>query len=472
MPLPVLRGCFRLLSEYFLVATPCRNGVFSVPRGGTPPEKECGLEQGWSWKSGLMETACQHNAQRPARLSRVCRWFALPAAVLLLSCSGWTDDQGFRLEFQLEVQNLKALRKSLLMGPGKDVTVCPDLRGEFRYGRIPYRLPGEEALSTQNFAHFVAAYDHGPLPTVLLDFNRDRTIGCDEELPLLPHPQQDGLAFRTVKLGPPNEQAPLQTRRYRLLLPTQLTGTRQDVFSVDIVDVPVARWNVEGRETFWILFDGNYDGVFDKSFGDGLLIDYTGEGRIDTAPQSGNFFSFHLPLALPWGVFDVADIDPKGRYITLNRLPDSAAAQAAPLTVGDVAEAVPCTDSAGKTINIGGASGRYQLLYFWISHCAGCEADMQEMAPLVQQLNPEVFRAIGVSLDEVQERFDGFASRHGAGWSHCFTATTLWDNAIARRFGAVAPSEYVLLDPHGRISLQGQGIEDLKKALQEISQLP
>lgn len=346
--------------------------------------------------------------------------------------------------------------------------MCPQLAGELRYAVLPHRLPGEPASSNANFLAVVAAYGDSERPTVLVDSNQDHRLDCTEELPLLSHPKRPGFAFRTLEVSWRGEAGATTRRRYRLSLPERLQDPLADQLSLEMVEVPVARWSRDGRETLWVLYDGNFDSRYDRSFGDGLFIDLTGERHIDTRPQSEDFFSLHLPLVLPWGTWEVRELDPEGRFLTLARLPDSVAETLEPLGPGSFVDALECRDPDDRTVHVAGASGRYQLLYFWLSHCGSCEADLQELAALLPTLERGRWWMVGVSLDEEAATFRDFATRHAGVGTHCFLGTTLWDNAIARRFGVVAPSDFVVVDPRGRILFQDRGIEALRRALGEL----
>jgi hypothetical protein len=365
-----------------------------------------------------------------------------------------------RLEFTPEVQNLQALQKPLRPVTRRGVSVCPGLQGEMRYGDVPYREPGERISSTEHFLPFAAAYGNGPMPDVLFDLDQDHNLECDERLPLLTDERRPGKAFRTVTLSWQGRQ-----QRYRLTLPVRLEGTAPASYQLELVDVPVARWKApDGTETLWILYDGNFNGHYDRRFGDGFLVDLTGKRQIRVDPKGDNFFSYHLPLALPWGTYELADLDPRGRSAVLRRLPDDRRAEVTALASGEKPGALQCEDLSGRPVMIG-ESGRHQILFFWLSHCGSCGADAEALRPLLKRIGPERIGLVGVSLDEHADSARTFAARHPLPGSQCFSGKTSWDNALARRFGVVSPSSFVLLAPDGTILFQGIGVERLKAVL-------
>ncbi len=370
------------------------------------------------------------------------------------------------LELALETQNLRFLEATL--EPESELAVCAELTGELRYGSIPFRLPGEGATSNERFFRFAAAYGSAAMPDVVLDLDQDGNLGCDERIPLIAHPEHPERAFRSLELFAGGDDSSRDSSRYRLILPVGLAAPGEDLYQLDLIDVPVGRWQVDGRDTLWILYDGNHDGVFDGRFGDGLLADLTGERQISTDPYGGHFFSLHLPLSLPWGTFEVADLDPRGSSLTLVRVPDEAAESLRPLRIGDFSRPRSCDDPSGVTVTLGGPSGAHQLLYFWLSHCGACAVEMAELIPLVEQLGQERLAAVGISLDENAEAFSGFVDAQQPPWPQCFPGTGPWDNPLARGFGVTGPSEFVLIDPEGKVAARDRGMPALRRQLAEI----
>ena len=377
-----------------------------------------------------------------------------------------------RLEFRSEVQNLRVVDGVLARGPAPGVTLsCAEISGPTGFGKVPHRQHGERAASQEHFVYFAVAYPAKSLPVLLFDADGDRTLTCAERVPLLAHPKDPSLTFRTVTISWKDDGGAPRTQRYRITVPAHLDLSTQDGarLFVDLVDVPVARWNVGGRDTLWILFDGNFNGEFDRGFGDALLIDQTGERHIDMRPKGKNFFSYHAPLELPWGNFEVADVDPKGRSITLAPASEAKVREFRPFGSGEIVPAFECRSGAGSPVAIAGASGRWQLLFFWLSGCSSCKADIEELTPVVARIGSERLSAVGISLDEDPGTYRSFVDSIAPCWAQCYSGRMLWDNAMARRFGAYAPSEFVLLDPEGRLVAHGHGAQSAKEAIQAAS---
>ncbi len=387
------------------------------------------------------------------------------ALVLALGCSR-APGGAVHLEFAPEAANFQVVAKPLRQRPPRGLAVCPGLAGERRYGAIPHRTPEDRIGAEEHFLAFAAAYSGSALPTVLFDLDQDGSVECGERLPLLTDHRRPGQAFRTVTVARKSgEGAPAWPQRFRLNLPERLGGS--DTYTVDLVEAPMARWTApDGTRTLWLLHDGNFNGLYDRRFGDGFLVDLTGARKIRVDPRGGDFFSYHLPLALPWGTYELTDLDPQGRSATLRPLPDERRAEVTALNPGDRVGTLACDDIAGQPVRIG-ATGRRQLLFFWLSDCGSCAADAAALRRLLARLGSASPDAMGVSLDEHADTARAFVARHALAGPQCFAGTTLWDNALARRLGVTAPSSFVLLAPDGTILFQGTGVHRLAAALNE-----
>ena len=384
--------------------------------------------------------------------------------LLLVSCAA---PEG-RLTFERETQNLRFRNTQLQLESRDGVTVgCETVTGDAAFGLIPHRQAGEQMTSRENFLHFAAIYGEGAPPVLFVDLDGDRDLSCAEEVPLLKHPKHAGTLFRTLTLNWTDDGAGERSQRYRINLPAVLTlDPEGDRYSVELVDVPVARWNQDGTETVWVLYDGNHDGIFDQGFGDAILVDSSGEGRMNLDPYSENFFSFHAPVEVPWGVFTVADVDRGGRYLQLSRVDAEAEISSARrLGLGDAVPDIGCNLPDGSPVSLGGASGRYQLAFFWLSHCEACTEHVRAINALLPTIDRDRLTAVGVSLDGERSDYDDFVAATQPDWPQCFVGKTLWDNRVARRFGVQTPSDFVLIDPGGALVMVGNGFDQLQESL-------
>ena len=353
------------------------------------------------------------------------------------------------LAFAREIQNLRFGEVPLLRQLGRPARVeCAEAKGPAGFGEIPHRAPGEAFESKEHFIAFAAVYPPGAKPLLFVDLDGDRRLSCRERLDPIVHPRDPERLFRTVSVEW-RDAGPARVRTYRITIPARLDGGS---YTIDLVDAPVARWSVDGHDSLWILLDGNHDGVFDRRYGDVLLVDPDGEGRIDLTFGSPNQFSFHAPLELPWGAFEVARVDAAGRSMTLVAVEGARAEQFRPLGAGDFVPPMTCRAQDGSSVVVGGPSEGGQLVYFWLAHCGNCLAAMDALSPQVPALARRGIRVVGVSMDESDAKFRSFIGDRMLIWPQCFSGTMLTDNPIARRLGVRDPSEFVVIGADGRIA--------------------
>ena len=384
-------------------------------------------------------------------------------AIVSITCSltGIRAGETRTLEFRREVQNVPAVSRVLREEPARGaMDVCPKLSGTARYGAIPHRLAGEAMTESGHFVDFAAVYGESQ-PALLIDLDQDGVLTCDERVELVRHPVDTEILFRTLVLTW-NDDGPDRRQRYRLKLPAQLADTPQE-YEIELVDVPVGRWKEGDRTVLWMLYDGNYDGLFGSKFGDGVLIDVEGTGQFDLSVGGPHFRSFHETLPLPWGAFLISEVAATGDRLVLEAVGEEALEPR--YAEGDVVPSLGCQSIDGQSLQFAGGSDRHQVLFFWVSNCPSCYSDAQELAALAGRIGPERMSVVGVSMDEDRARSQEFVRVTGADWPHCFSGRVLWDNAVARRFGVDSPSDYVIIDPSGRLAIKGNGIDALEDAL-------
>lgn len=374
-----------------------------------------------------------------------------------------------QLDFAHEVQNLRFVRQELRTRIPDGTYECPT-SGETFFGTIPHRYVGEPLTSSLHQIPFVVAYSESPgVPELWSDLDNDQRISCEERISLVAHPHRSDRVLRTLTISWAEDGAPRRTQRYRLILPSRLETGSPPEYSLELVDVPVARQRIAEIETLWILFDGNHDGRIDGRAGDALLIDATGSRRIDLDPTGENFHSLHLPLDLPWGSYRVSELDPNGPSLTLTpqdqRRPDEPAR-------GDSGylPSIDCPNPPEGPLRLGGDVGKPQLIYFWLAGCGSCAVEVGKLNEALAALGTlEALRVVGVSLNEDHEDFEQFVAEHDPAWPQCFAGAMLWDNPVAAHFGVYQPSSTVVLDARGRVVHRGQGIFESWAILREMA---
>ena len=373
------------------------------------------------------------------------------------------------LQFRNEVQNLRLGELALQPKLANPVALdCSAARGPVGFGELPHRLAGESYASTEHFIAFAAVYPPGEKPILFVDLGADRRLSCQERLDPIPNPKDSSRWFRTLKVEW-HDGGSVRSRMYRINIPSRLEGGG---FSIDLVDLPVAHWQADGHDSRWILLDGNHDGVYDRKFGDAVLVDPTGHGFVDLTPKGKNLFSFHAPLELPWGTFEISEIDSAGRFVKLHGVDSAQVERFRALAVGDVVPPTSCRAHDGSTATIGGRSQGPQIVYFWLSHCGSCRAAMNVLTPLARELASQGVRAVGVSLDESEESFHTFVAERMLDWPQCFSGKMLTDNELARRFGVLEPSEIVLIGPDGRIASKLEDASTVRAELIRLGWVP
>ena len=308
---------------------------------------------------------------------------ALVAAVLVLlavPASASADQDDIHLAFTPEVHDLPAAGRALSTRAPAGLSLCPELgdgsTGELRFGHLPHREAGEPLSSSRHFIPFAVVYEPPADPLVLFDFDRDGSLGCTERLPLLYHPTEPGTVFRTLTVRWTGDGGPDRQQRYRLSLPLRLPEGERAPYRIELVDVPAARHHQDGKETRFFLYDGNHDGLFDGRPGDALLIADAEAKSVSLDPAGSQLASLHLPVELPWGVYEVDRLDPAGPSLLLRR----SGAAAARTDPGEIPAPVECPGLGAPAVTVGGAGDQLQLVYFWLSGCGTCAGEIERAA--------------------------------------------------------------------------------------------
>lgn len=365
-----------------------------------------------------------------------------------------------RVDFTAEVQNLPLLRAALTTKPLKRVTVCPSLSGVVGFGFLPHRHPGEASGGTSRYINFVALSDEGRR-TILLDLDEDLVLECDESLELLRDPRDHTQYFRTVVVHRVTPDG-AREQRYRISIPAQITDEGTTWYLIELVDVPSALLQYNGRATRWLLFDGNSDGRFDDRFGDGLFFSAAPSLPVDLEPYGPHFHPFSAAIAFDGGYFGVDSVAPDGSHITLTRL-----AGYQPPDLGAPINRQTCSQPDGQRITIGGPRERPMLVHFWMGGCDRCDGQIGVLDSL-RKRSGLALEVVGVSLDDDLADYSAFLARTNAEWPQCFGSARLWDNPVARSLGLPVPCGFVLLDRQGRLVARGRGQADLERLAQEL----
>ena len=375
--------------------------------------------------------------------------------VLVSGCENKANaPRGIRLDFHPDERGLRSVSQPLATLPNAPVQdVCPELVGERRWGSIPNRLLSEDDVSTANFIHFYVIYSGESSPVAVVDVDLDKKLACDELVPLAAYSGSPGRVARTLKIQRKSGGGVDRATKLRISVPKEFSDAA--AYWVELVGSPTTAWNVGEWRSEWILYDGNHNGVYDLTFGDAVLVDMDGDG-FDLSPRGEDLRSYHLPIILPWGAFTVEELDPEGKFLVLSEATNDLSGSPV-LRQGEHVEALECSAADGSPISLGGATGEYQLVYFWFSGCQRCYEDVSVLNALHRESSHTSVRLVGVSLDDALPTFTEFIAQNSPDWPQCYVGRTAWDNAIAHRFGVTRPGEFILIDPKGTLLLLDRG---------------
>jgi thiol-disulfide isomerase/thioredoxin len=335
------------------------------------------------------------------------------------------------------------------------------------FGQIRRRFPGEQLSST---AHDVAiAVEYGGRCPVRAwcDSNLNNDLSDDPEVKLYPYPEPGASAF-LVDLAwntPDQDARPIEWKvrvvleQFDLLKSSPRYRTQQ-VFGM------VGAIPVEGREARAFLFDGNHDGVYTASYGDGMFVDLDGDSLFKIDQMSPEFLPFTVPFQLGDAMFRIASLDEEGRSLNLVRVDAKASS---PPIQGQAAPDFAFQDwKTGREVRLADYRGHPVVVYFWAGWCGSCEELAPSMRALYDRMHPRGVEILGVSYDTDSTRFLGYLERHPEPWPISFTGRRFWENPVGRLYRANAAGTAILVDPAGRLDGVFYEPQDLNVRLEEI----
>ncbi|MBN9381233.1 MAG: AhpC/TSA family protein [Chitinophagaceae bacterium] len=154
---------------------------------------------------------------------------------------------------------------------------------------------------------------------------------------------------------------------------------------------------------------------------------------------------------------------PKGRYVHSRML---AVTQT---LVGAVAPDFALPDTTGKLVRLSEFKGRYVLLDFWASWCAGCREENPNVVKAYQSFKDKGFVVLGVSLDErITEAMwrQAIVNDHLT-WTNVCDLKGREGDAV-RKYGVRGIPNNFLIDPDGRIVARSLRGVELTRKLEEV----
>ena len=136
-------------------------------------------------------------------------------------------------------------------------------------------------------------------------------------------------------------------------------------------------------------------------------------------------------------------------------------------TSGDAAPDFSVTDISGKKLSLTDYRGKIVLLDFWATWCTPCRAEIPHFVEMQQQLGPQGFQVIGISMDDEAKPVKAFYDQFKMNYP-----VAVGDDKLAESFGGVLglPVNF-LIDRDGRIVKKYLGATDVSVFDKDVSDL-
>jgi thiol-disulfide isomerase/thioredoxin len=225
--------------------------------------------------------------------------------------------------------------------------------------------------------------------------------------------------------------------------------------------------SVEGRAARAFLFDGNHDGVYTATYGDGMFVDLDGDALFKIDQMSPEFLPFTVPFQLGDATCRIVSLNEEGRSLSLVR--EGVQKAAGPPVQGQIAPDFTFQDwKTGREVRLAGYRGHPVIVYFWAGWCGSCEELAPSVRALYDRTHPRGAEILGVSYDTDSTTFLAYMERHPEPWPISFTGRRFWENPIGRLYRAGAAGAAFLVDPAGRLDGIFYDPELLDARLEEI----
>lgn len=122
----------------------------------------------------------------------------------------------------------------------------------------------------------------------------------------------------------------------------------------------------------------------------------------------------------------------------------------------DPGDRAPAAELAKIGVDLEAYRGKYVLLNFWASWCAPCVQETPSLNLLHQQLSPEGFVVLAVSVDRDEQAYQQFIDRFGLE----FPTARDPDAMVAIRYGTNKYPESYLIDRDGYVVKKYIGAEN------------
>jgi thiol-disulfide isomerase/thioredoxin len=393
------------------------------------------------------------------------------AALLALSApsnaSLLREGETTTIPFTLSVANLDWEHSPLrTAGPA---TGAPAARGAIWYGAVN-RTSHQAVIEGKESGRIVFAADYvGAIPIRgWCDANENGDLSDDAPVMLKDFPSTAGARSFVVRLSwrqPVHGVLP-SPREVRVVLEPEVDGSRP-AYRVQVIRARVAVWELEGIKRKAFLYDGNWDGVYTRDFGDGMYLDADGDGLVHVDPMDEDFSSFGRPFHVGDGVYEVTDVDLSGERITVRRIGTGPPPRRA--AIGKAAPEVAFEDSLGHPYKVSAYRGRYLILYFWASWCATCAYQAPQLRDLQTRRGAERLAILGVSFDTDMPAALEFRRRLGSTWPTSLEGRMEFENTAGWTYRAAGAGLMYLIDPSGTLVGRYSEVATLERELAAMS---
>jgi peroxiredoxin len=101
----------------------------------------------------------------------------------------------------------------------------------------------------------------------------------------------------------------------------------------------------------------------------------------------------------------------------------------------------------GQPVSMQGLRGRVVLINFWATWCKPCEDEMPAMERLYQELSPQGFELLAISVDDTSEPVRAFQDRLALSFPILMDS----DQVVAKRYQTYRFPESLLVDADGTV---------------------
>ena len=358
---------------------------------------------------------------------------------------------GLRVEFKEELVNLESSVEELVTGPPASVIGKPTLEAGLWFGHVVRRLKGDGPRQDRNFVSFAVRYKEGAAVRVWFDANLNGDLTDDAAPSMSAYPEPEGARSFLTDLNWSVDKGvqPPAARKIRVVLEPQVNQKMPPLYRVQLVHGLLGRMAVDGTIHRVLLLDGNGDGIYNREFADGLVVDTNDDSHFEIDQMSPEFAPLSVPFQIGRSSFEAQEIDPAGRYVNLRFLRHLEAVS--PAVVGKPAPGFSFQDLKGTTHTLDQYRGRVVLIYFWASSCGPSEWQSPILRTLMTKYPAMELQILGVSFDTDASAMRTFMKTHSHAWPTRYTGRLAWEDPIGKAYEIRAPGSVYVVDVGGKL---------------------